>query len=193
MPNDRPASERADALAQTVLVEVGGALTATVGDQLEHLSEVLATADRVFVTGEGRSGLMAKAFAMRLMHLGLRVHVLGETTTPAVAAGDTVVAVSGSGTTPGTVRAAEQAQRVGAALHAVTTDPESPLAALAVSVLVVPAATKQRRPHEAPTIQPLSSLFDQTVHLLLDVVCLRLARHRNVDPAAAAATHANTE
>ncbi len=77
----------------------------------------LNAAQRVFVAGEGRSGFMAKAFAMRLMHLGLPVHVVGETTTPSVADGDVVVGVSGSGTTAGTVRVAEQAVKVGAAVH----------------------------------------------------------------------------
>ena len=136
---------------------------------------------------------MARAFAMRLMHLGLTVYVIGETTTPAVAAGDTVVAVSGSGTTAGTVRVADQAQEVGATVLAVTTEPESPLGRLAGSILVIPAATKYRRDGEAPTIQPLSSLFDQATHVALDAICLDLASRRGVDNATAKATHANTE
>ena len=136
---------------------------------------------------------MAKAFAMRLMHLGLPVHVIGETTTPSVASGDVVVGVSGSGTTGGTVRVAEQAVKVGATVHAVTTDPDSPLARHAEVVLTVPAATKYRRAGEAATIQPLSSLFDQATHVVLDVVCLELAGRRGVDNAAARTAHANTE
>jgi 6-phospho-3-hexuloisomerase len=182
-----------DPLLRTVLDEVSTALSAADAGQVQRLVEVLADSERVLVTGEGRSGLMAKAFAMRLMHLGLRVHVVGETTTPAVAAGDTVVAVSGSGTTGATVRAAEQARALGAAVHAVTADTGSPLADLADSVLLVPAATKHRRAHEAATVQPLSSLFDQAAHLLLDVVCLHLARRRQVGHGEAMAAHANTE
>jgi D-arabinose 5-phosphate isomerase GutQ len=38
-----------------------------------------------------------------------RLHVVGTTTTPSVAAGDVGVGISGSGTTAGTVRTAEQA------------------------------------------------------------------------------------
>ena len=60
-------------------------------------------------------------------------------------------------------------------------------------VLTVPAATKYRRPGEAATIQPLSSLFDQATHVVLDVVCLELAGRRGVDNAAARTAHANTE
>ncbi len=136
---------------------------------------------------------MARAFAMRLMHLGLNVQVIGETTTPAVRAGDTLVAVCGSGTTAGTVRVAALARKVGAQVVAVTTDPASPLAMSSDVIVQVPAATKYRREGEAATIQPLSSLFDQVCHLAFDAVCLRLARLRNVDNAAARSAHANTE
>jgi len=75
----------------------------------------------------------------------------------------------------------------------VTTDPASPLAASANGILVLPAATKYRRADEAPTIQPLSSLFDQATHVALDVVCLALARRLDVDNERARATHSNTE
>lgn len=173
--------------------ELAGVLEQVSRDDVVELADRLFAAERVLVAGEGRSGFMAKAFAMRLMHLGLRVHVLGETTTPALAAGDTLVAVSGSGTTAGTVRAAEQAEKVGAHVLAVTTDPDSALADKAAFVLVLPAATKYRRDDEAATIQPLSSLFDQATHVVLDAVCLHLAERRGVDNTRARAAHSNTE
>jgi 6-phospho-3-hexuloisomerase len=176
-----------------VISEIAGVAAKVDRARLGALAESLITADRVFVTGEGRSGFMAKAFAMRLMHLGLPVFVIGETTTPAVKGSDTLVAVSGSGTTGGTVRVAEQATALGAVVWAITTDPVSPLGATATEHLVIPAATKYRRPEEAPTIQPLSSLFDQATHIALDVVCLNIAGARGVDNARAAKAHANTE
>lgn len=180
-------------LIQTVVEEVTGVLSRVSASEVAGFVAVLADAQRVMVAGEGRSGLMAKAFAMRLMHLGLSVHVVGETTTPAIAAGDSVVAVSGSGTTAGTVRVAEQARKVGATLHAVTSRDDSALADLAASVLVIPGATKQRQAGEAATVQPLSSLFDQATHIVLDVVCLHLAAARGVDNRAARSAHSNTE
>ena len=180
-------------LISTILDEITAVVPKVSQAQLGALADRLASADRVFVTGEGRSGFMARAFAMRLMHLGLAVYVIGETTTPSVRAGDTVVAVSGSGTTAGTVRVAEQAVGVEATVLAVTTEPESPLGRQAAACLVIPAATKYRRDGEAATVQPLSSLFDQTTHVTLDVVCLELAQRRGVDNAGAFRAHANTE
>ena len=180
-------------LLQVVLGEIGGVLGKVERDEIEDLAKTLADAGPVFVAGEGRSGFMAKAFAMRLMHLGLTVYVVGETTTPSIGEGDTVVAVSGSGTTAGTVRVARQAEDVGASVHSVTTDRGSELGSLSQETLLIPAATKHRREGEASTVQPLSSLFDQATHIVLDVVCLRVAERRGVDNAAARAAHANTE
>jgi 6-phospho-3-hexuloisomerase len=187
------AADEAGALKETVIGELRGVLAHVDDVAVADLADALRRARRVFVTGEGRSGFMARAFAMRLMHLGLTVHVVGETTTPAVTGDDTLVAVSGSGTTAGTVRVAEQAAATGADVHAVTTAPDSPLARAAASTLHLPAATKHRRAGEAASVQPLSSLFDQATHLVLDVVALRLARLLEVDHESARAAHANTE
>lgn len=177
----------------TIQTEIAAVLAKVDRPQVEEFVKALDAADRIFVTGEGRSGFMAKAFAMRLMHLGLRVHVIGETTTPAVGEGDTLVAVSGSGTTAGTVRVAEQTNKTGGRVLAVTTEPASPLGQSAAHVLVLPAATKYRRAGEAATVQPLSSLFDQANHIVLDAALLDLAHRREVDNTRAAAAHANTE
>ncbi|WP_458319281.1 6-phospho-3-hexuloisomerase [Mycolicibacterium brisbanense] len=180
-------------LVSTILGEIRGVLGSFDYAQLDTVADEINSASHVVVAGEGRSGFMAKAFAMRLMHLGVPVHVVGETTTPALGGEDLLVAVSGSGTTASTVRAAEQANAVGGRVIAVTTDPDSPLAATAATVVHIPAATKYRKPGEAATIQPLSSLFDQVCHIVFDAVCLRLATLREVDNAAARAAHANTE
>jgi 6-phospho-3-hexuloisomerase len=192
-PTRHPTVEPTADPAATILGEISRVLDKVERREITALASGLAGVTRVLVAGEGRSGLMGKAFAMRLMHLGLTVYVLGETTTPAVAGGDTVVAISGSGTTAGTVRAATAAVGVGAEVWAVTSDPASELAGLASGRLVLPAATKYRRPDEPPTIQPLSSLFDQVTHIVLDTVCLEIASAKAVDNAAARAAHSNTE
>ena len=66
-------------------------------EDIAKFIEIITTADNIFVTGAGRSGLAAKAFAMRLMHLGLSSYVVGETISPAINAGDCILAISGSG------------------------------------------------------------------------------------------------
>lgn len=147
----------------------------------------------LFVIGEGRSGFMAKAFAMRLMHLGAKVFVVGETITPALQEKDLLLAISGSGTTTSVVDKAQKAKKMGCKVLSLTTDPESPLAQTSDQVLVIPAATKYRKPGEMATVQPLSSLFDQSVHLILDTVCLTWATARSESNAVGVKRHANLE
>ncbi len=177
----------------TILSEIEHVLSEVDEAQVDVFADHLLAAPRVFVTGEGRSGLMAKAFAMRLMHLGLTVYVVGETTTPALTGTDALVAVSGSGTTEGTVHIAQQVKKLGTTIDSVTTNPESALAKLATNVLIIPAATKWRRAGESTSQQPLGSLFDQCCHIVLDAVCLHIAKRKDMSNEAARQLHTNVE
>jgi 6-phospho-3-hexuloisomerase len=107
--------------------------------------------------------------AMRLMHLGRTVFVVGDTTTPAIERGDLLLTATGSGTTTGIVRAATTAHELGAAVATITTAPGSPVAELSSVVVTVPAAGKLDR-SGAASAQYAGSLFEQTVVLLGDAL-----------------------
>jgi len=137
----------------------------------------------VLVVGAGRSGLVARAFAMRLMHLGFRTYVVGETVTPGIGVNDVLLAISGSGTTGIVVAAAEAAKRVGAKVIAVTSYPDSPLAKLADHVVVIPGRTKTSEEtdyfsrqilgmHEP--LAPLGTLFEVATMVFLDSIIAEL-------------------
>jgi len=136
---------------------------------LDAFATALGDADRVFVHGAGRSGLALEMTAMRLMHLGFTVHVVGDVTTPAITSGDVLLTASGSGTTGGVVRAAQSAVDAGASVAAITTATESPLAKLAAHVLVLPAADKLDRSGSA-SAQYAGGLFEQAVVLVGDAL-----------------------
>lgn len=87
------------------------ALSAVNEKKTEDIADELIAAKRVFVFGAGRSGLVGKAFAMRLMHLGKEVFFIGETITPAVLPGDVVFLISGSGNTSSVVNILKAAQQ----------------------------------------------------------------------------------
>ncbi|QAV71156.1 SIS domain-containing protein [Salinibacterium sp. UTAS2018] len=169
MANVSSPSTISDALP-LVLAENAAMGTAIVDDSAPAVDSAIAlmsSANRVFVLGAGRSGLALRMFAMRLMHLGLTVHVVGEVTTPAIAAGDVLFTASGSGTTAGVVRSATTAVTEGAQVVAVTTDPTSALATIATVSITIPAAQKQD--HAATlTAQYSGGLFEQAVLLLGD-------------------------
>jgi 6-phospho-3-hexuloisomerase len=107
--------------------------------------------------------------AMRLMHLGLNVHVAGDTTTPAIASGDLLLVASGSGTTSGVVKAAETAAKAGARIAAFTTNPDSPLAGLADAVVVIPAAQKTDHGTSVSS-QYAGSLFEQSLFVVTEAI-----------------------
>lgn len=146
-----------------------GLIADTQSDAIGAVADAIAAADRVFVLGAGRSGLALRMTAMRLMHLGKTVFVVGDTTTPAIEAGDLLLTASGSGTTAGIVRAATTAHDAGGIVVAITTAPGSPLAAVADATVIAPAADKLDR-SGAASAQYAGSLFEQVVVLLGDAL-----------------------
>ncbi|MFF2275607.1 6-phospho-3-hexuloisomerase [Agromyces sp. NPDC058126] len=185
---------------------VGDAL-ATIRDELERvvdrlrrdepasLSAVAAeisAAPRVFVLGAGRSGLALRMTAMRLMHLGLDVHVVGEATAPAIARNDLLLTASGSGTTAGIVHAVRTATDGGARIAAITATADSPLAAAADAVVIVPASDKLDR-SGAASAQYAAGLFEQSVMLIGDAVFHALWKRSGADPEELWRRHANLE
>ncbi|WP_324777874.1 6-phospho-3-hexuloisomerase [Virgibacillus senegalensis] len=182
------------AIIDTIGKEITGVLARIDQDSVKQLAEELNSARRIFVDGEGRTGLMGKAFAMRLMHAGFPVYVVGETITPSIADGDLYVALSGSGSTGGTFTKAEKVREVGAKVAAVTANPESPLSKLADHAIYLPTATKKRLPYEPDTIQPLGNQFDQTLHLVLDAsVIYAMETFKNTNHEALKQQHTNLE
>ncbi|WIB77379.1 6-phospho-3-hexuloisomerase [Curtobacterium sp. MCPF17_002] len=156
-----------DALA-LIVGEADGLDSRVQGDTAAAI-DLVERAGRVFVHGAGRSGLALRMTAMRLMHLGLDVHVVGEVTTPAIHEGDLLLVASGSGTTGSIVQAARTATEVGASVLAVSTTDDSPLAELATVTLVIPAATKTDRSGSASG-QYAGSRFEQALVLLGDAL-----------------------
>ncbi|GAB6148348.1 6-phospho-3-hexuloisomerase [Stetteria hydrogenophila] len=157
---------------------------------------------QILVMGAGRSGLVGRAFAMRLMHMGFRVYVLGDTIVPSVRKGDIVIAISGSGSTKLIVTAAEAAKYVGATVVAITTYPESPLGKLADLVVRIPGRTKKAEMEDYfarqilgmhETLAPMGTLFEDTAMVFLDGVVYSLMKRLNISEEEMKARHANIE
>ena len=169
---------------------------------VDILVDVYRRNGKVLVMGAGRSGLVGKAFAMRLLHLGFNSYVLGETIVPSISRGDVAIAISGSGRTGLTVDAADAAKKVGATVIAITTYPESPLGKIADLVVRVPGRSKISKMddyfarqilglHEP--LAPLGTLFEDTAMLLLDGVVYYLMIRLNVSESEMMSRHANVE
>ena len=169
---------------------------------IETLVDAYKRGGKVFVTGAGRSGLVIKAFALRLMHLGFQVYVMGETIVPSMRKGDVLIALSGSGRTKSVVSVAEAAKSVGAVIVSITTYLDSPLARLGDVVVLIPGRTKLAREddyyvrqvmglHEPLT--PLGTLFEDTAMIFLDGVIVELMEKLGVSEDDLKERHANVE
>ena len=175
-----------------ILDEVRQTLSQVDEAQLQTAAAILTGAERIFFHGAGRSGLALKMAAMRMMHLGLTVYVVGEVVTPAIREGDLLVTASGSGTTAGVIHAAQIAKKSGARILVITAAPESALAMLATAVITIPAATKQGTDRTASQ-QYAGALFEQSVLLLMDTLFQFLWQKSGATPAELWPRHANLE
>lgn len=153
-------------------------------EAIDKFEDIIIGSKNIFVTGAGRSGLAAKAFAMRLMHLGLSAYVVGETISPAIYEDDCIVAISGSGETNTIVSAAKIAKNRGSKVLALTSYPESTLGQLCDSYILVKGRTKKevddenyikRQIHGNYTsLTPLGTAFELTTLVFLDAIVSEL-------------------
>lgn len=174
---------------RTIMDEIEHVVANVKKDEIEQVIGLIQKDRRIFVAGEGRSGFSAKGFAMRLMHLGYTVYVVGETITPAIKEGDILIGVSGSGKSISVVDATRKAKEKNASVIAVTSKRESPLAGFADQILVIPGTVKGDTGEKRGSIQLLSSLFDQSLHIVLDAVCLLLSYRDNTANESATGAH----
>lgn len=156
----------------TVLNEMKQVVKKIDEKQYDTLVQLLSRDARFFIFGEGRSGLIGKAIAMRLMHCGKNVYAVGETITPSIQKEDVLLLISGSGSSTQLNGLCQSAFSQGAHIALVTANRMKLQEDWCSSGLFIPAATKHRKAGEPSTIQPLGNQFDQAVHLVLDAAII---------------------
>ncbi len=159
-------------------------------DDIDKVIQLFFNADRVFVYGAGRSGLVAKAFAIRLVHLGFQTFVIGETITAPVQKGDLAIIVSGSGETIPAVMTAEIARNIGAMVVSITGKKKSEIAKYADITLYIQAACNDS---ERKRYAPLGTLFEASVWILLDGIIAHLLNSKSETEEIMRSRHATLE
>lgn len=182
-------------IGQLLIADLAATFGAVAVKDVHELTEVIASAPRVFVDGKGRSGLQARGFAMRLMHLGLSVHCVGDVTTPAIGERDLLLIASGSGRTPSVVQHAAAARARQATIALISATRTSEIAAMAHHVVVIPASTPKAPDAVGPVapLQPMGSLFEQTLSLVFEIMVILLMHRRNLTSEQMFLKHANLE
>src|SRR3989339_61953 len=158
----------------------------------EFISSILA-AKNVFVTGQGRSGMVSRTFAMRLTHIGLNAYCVGDATTPNIDKGDLLVACSSSGSTHITRYIAGLAKKSQAAIVAVTSHKDSPLAGQADIIIELPVQEVSTNYKHSGSIQFRNTLFEQACLVYLDGVILSLVNKLNSSEKDMHKRHSNLE
>ncbi len=145
-------------------------------EQVDKMIQEISKSKSVFIVGSGRSELIGMAFAMRLMHLGFAVYVIGDVTTPAINSDDCLIAISGSGETRTVTIAAETAAESGASVIGITTNSSSTLGKYLDVAVNIESKSKEPWKHYTSHVlkgnyddlTPMGTLFEDSTHLFLD-------------------------
>ncbi len=177
-----------------LVAEIGDVVHRVDAGQVETLVDMIMRTRRLFVEGRGRSGLMMSAFAMRLTHLDIHCHVVGESTTPSLQPDDLLLVGSGSGETVTAVQAAKLAKSNRGKVTVLTSRRSSTLAKISDHLVIIPAPVRETGDIETvSTVQPMGSLFEQTLLIVLDTIVLMLKDRLQQDEQMMIARHSNLE
>lgn len=182
-------------VAYTAAMELANTLKNIDQEEIDRLATGIKQAKRIFVSGAGRSLLMLKGLAMRLMHLGYDVYVVGEVTTPAFLPDDLLILASASGETASLINTASKAREIGGEIISLTIFPESTLAKLSAGIIRIPADTDKlpESRENQKGILPGGSMFEEAVLLLADSLIVELALEQKIPTDRAFEKHANLE
>jgi 6-phospho-3-hexuloisomerase len=198
------ADKRVQEMMQLMASRIRAISKAISDDDVEKFLSELLHAKRIYVIGAGRSGLVAKAFAMRLMHLGLPAFVVGETITPALNAGDVMVVFSGSGKTKTVADIAETAKEIGAHICLITSNTSSRIGKIADCIVIIEHHRDEvdddavefeirQMLGEHKSFAPLGTLFETASIVFADAIISRLMEITKTDENALKNRHTNIE
>lgn len=176
-----------------MLRELRAALERIDPEQVDRLIELVEQSEQVFFVGVGRVMLSLEAIAKRWAHLGVKTHIVGEITEPAITERDLLIVGSGSGTTLFPAAIAQKAHSVGAKVVHIGSNPNSGLRDIAACMVRIPVRTKNYLADEMDSQQPMTSLFEQSLLLLGDAAAMMMIKRRGLELRALWRHHANLE
>ncbi len=180
--------------AVRALSELSDMISVVDEEAVGELTQAILKAGKIYVTGAGRSLLMLRGFAMRLMHLGLQSYIVGDTNTPAFEPGDLLIVGSGSGETAFAAIVAQKAKKLGGTVALFTIREKSTVAKLSDIVIRIPAYTdKAEEAGMKKSILPGATTFEHAMLVLGDTMILPLAQEVGTPTDSAFVRHANLE
>lgn len=176
-------------ICKEITLALGGVKTSDV----EALLEAILGAEKVFFVGVGRVFLALQAIAKRLSHLGIQTYLVGQITEPAIGNNDLLIVGSGSGESLFPVAIAKKAKSFQASVAHIGANPSGSMKEYADLFIRIPVSTKLGLPDEIPSLQPMTSLFEQSLFLLGDILALMIVSRKKLDMKSLWQHHANLE
>jgi 6-phospho-3-hexuloisomerase len=197
-------SRRVQDMMRLMTRQIGAVADDLSDDETEAFLQEILRAERIYVMGAGRSGLVAKAFAMRLMHLGFTAYVVGETITPAMRQNDLLIIFSGSGRTRTIADIAETGKDIGGRIALVTANRESMIGKMADAIVIMESQRDEVKDETAEfevrqmtgehrSFAPLGTLFETAAMIFADACISRLMEISKIDEKQLKDRHANIE
>jgi 6-phospho-3-hexuloisomerase len=180
-------------MGNRALSELGACLARIDEKAVADLIEIIASAKRICNYACGREGLMMRALCMRLYHLGLDVHMVGDMTTPPVGPGDLLLVSAGPGNISTVQALIGQARRAGAKTACFTAEPGSPVTEACDFAFVIPAQTMARDETASTSFLPMGSLYEGAQFLLYEILVIRLRERLGETAESMRARHTNLE
>ncbi len=162
-------------------------------EDIKRLCERILRAKTIFTVGRGRSGLISRMFAMRLMQMGINAYAVDEVVTPAITEKDILLICSGSGETASLRVMADKAKEKGAEVIVITANKDSYIKEKADDFIFIPGYTPKNLNNYHRSIQPMGSQFEQLLFLVLDSAVLLLKEELNITEEEMMSRHANLE
>ena len=186
-------SDNYNQTVKDVLAELDKALLAVDKESVEKFVEAVLDAEQVYFVGVGRVLLSLQAICKRLAHLGIKAHYVGEITEPAITDKDLLIVGSGSGGSLFPLGIAKKAHTIGAKIIHIGSNPNSEMKELCEFMVRIPVRTKNYLDDEIDSVQPMTSLFEQSLLLFGDIVAKMIIDEQKIDMKGLWRYHANLE
>lgn len=176
---------------EIILNKLSAVLKDTDAEFANRLVSVIDSAGTIFLSGAGRSGLVARFFAMRLMHCGYKVYVVGEIVTPSLYKGDLLILISGSGGTQTLLPLAKKAKDLGALVVLISMKRKSSIGDIVD--IVFPVGNLNFSSFDIIDGMPMGTVFELSSLIFLESVIVKVIKQKRLNEADFKTQHANLE
>lgn len=174
---------------QLIIDKISGILAATDDSNDQKLVQMLDKAKRIFVSGAGRSKLVGNFFAMRLVHSGYDVSVVGEIVTPSIKTGDLLIIISGSGETEQLIAFTKSAKKVGADIILISAKSSSTIGDMADAVFQIGRDDLYGK----VVGMPMGTMFELSTLFFLEATISHVIHEKGIPEEEMRSRHANLE